>query len=240
VKIHPTHDLQWFEGPDFSYVLSAPRQKPVPITVHVPASSWPLHGRLSSPVLGVIAKAEGTRWLDFGAGSWLWYSQHVLETYPAREVVAVEYASAFRGKARALREDLEKRITLWTPDVFRKKKNPSYGLILLVNVLNTIPVLQHREQIFETVARRLNPQGLLVVYQRVWTSSDNRAGAAIPHGDDGWFFNIQHQNYYTYRAKTGAQWFTAQASKNGLKVIDPGVHFTSNNTVLKVWEKPFT
>src|SRR5437870_11904328 len=100
-----------------------------------------------------------------------------------------------------------------------------------------MPEEDHRRQVFAFLSGLLNPLGRLVVYQRIWVESENPPGALI-YGE-GWLIPQSKYGYYTYRAKTGAKWFTAQAAANKLKPVITKTEISSSNTLLRAWEKPF-
>jgi hypothetical protein len=112
-------------------------------------------------------------------------------------------------------------------------------MILLVNVLNTIPEDMHQRTVFAFLAEHLNPLGWLVVYQRVWAEGEP-PDVKIPYGD-GWLVPQTVHNYHTYRGKTGAKWFTACATAAGLHLhpVTNNIRITSANTLLRVWKRPF-
>jgi spermidine synthase len=125
-------------------------------------------------------------------------------------------------------------ISFYSPASF-VGEDDKYDLILLINVLNTIPEEEHRRQVFDHLARRLNPTGWLLVYQRIWSSADKPVDK-LPYMD-GWLVPQTRYDYYTYRAKTGAIWFNLRAEACGLKAVRIKTRITSNNTLLRVWEK---
>ena len=155
---------------------------------------------------------------------------------PDRELYAVEYAEAFHDDASALKEQFVNDLELWRPVDFVKQKERRFDLVLVVNVLNTIPEEAHRQSVFATLAGRLNPNGWLLVYQRIWAESENPTGA-IEYGD-GWLIPQPHHSYYTYRACTGNRWFTKAAAALGLREL-PTAESSSSNVILRLWEKPF-
>jgi hypothetical protein len=194
---------------------------------------------LADVVLKVLKKFKalpGRRILDFGAGSWLRYSQRIRSLMPDRELYAVEYAEAFHDDASALKDQFRNDLELWRPVDFVKHKDRRFDLVLVVNVLNTIPEEAHRRSVFSTLADRLNPNGWLLVYQRIWAESENPAGA-IEYGD-GWLIPQPYHSYYTYRARTGARWFNQEATALGLRAL-PTPETSSSNVILRLWEKPF-
>ena len=178
---------------------------------------------------------RGGRVLDFGAGSWLRYSQRVAKLMPGSELVVVEYAEAFRDDAATVRDMVARDAEVWRPiDLVRDLKR-SFDLILLVNVLNTLPEEAHRQSIFDTLAARLNPKGWLLIYQRIWAKSENPQGA-VAYGD-GWFVP-QGPDEFTYRAATGHKWFSARAAASDLRP-KPAPPLSSANTLIRLWENPF-
>lgn len=226
----------WHQGPSFNYKAS-----PKPLVVNVAISSWAIRGLRHAAVVHQIIgqfkrKRSGGTILDFGAGSWLRYVQHLRKTMPSSELFAVEYSEAFHEEAEALRQNLEAHITLWSPTDFVKSKPKGFDLVLVVNVLNTIPEEAHRRSIFKSLAQRLNPNGWLVVYQRIWALSENPPGAI--EYDDGWLVPQENYNCYTYRARTGHRWFNDRAGEAGLRAMTVP-EISSSNTLLRLWEKPF-
>jgi len=239
-SIEQVRNKSWYNGPDFVYRKREGRKRET-LTVHVTASASPLKAvPLSSPVLSLIEKASQkqvavSRTLDFGAGCWLRYVEPILTKLPETELHVVEYEEAFSGSAAATYLGLKSRFTHWSPGEFADV-DESFDLILVVNVLNTIPETLHHQQIFRFLSKRLNPLGWLAVYQRVWAQNDNLP-TAIPYGE-GWIIPLQRQDACTYRAKTGAQWFNAEARGARLRPLQLGIPMTSGNTIFKVWEKP--
>jgi hypothetical protein len=233
--IHRTDARAWHQGPVFNY-----RASPTSIDVNVVGSSWPIRGLATAEaVLQVLAsfkKRPGQTILDFGAGSWLRYTQHLRSALPSKDVYAVEYEEAFHDDAGAVKQQLEQHITLWRPIDFVREKKQHFDLILLINVLNTIPEESHRASIFDALSDRLNPTGWLLMYQRIWAKSENPKGA-IEYGD-GWLTPQKRHSHYTFRASTGARWFNEQAKKADLKPVSTA-ELSSSNTLLRVWEKPF-
>jgi hypothetical protein len=194
---------------------------------------------LADAVLKVMDKRKelGGTILDFGAGSWLRYTKRVQGTYSGQELYAVEYEEAFHDKAKMLRDSMQNDVTFWRPFDFVMQKKQRFDLALLINVLNTIPEESQRQSIFKAVADRLNPLGWLVVYQRNWSESDKPDGAL--EYTDGWMVR-QQDGSYTYRARTGARWFNDQARECKLRDVQKGIAPpSSNNALLRVWEKPF-
>jgi hypothetical protein len=239
MKVNPLHNLPWHGGPRFDYRADGRK-----VAVNVVGSSWGIHNMpLAEPVRSVLRQFRpigGNRVLDFGAGSWLRYVRYVRRNLNTREVYAVEFEEAFHDDSAKLKARYAQNVTFWTPKSFEKQRDEKFDLILLVNVLNTMPEEEHQRDVFRCLSKRLELNGWLLVYQRVWTAGVNPTDA-LPYGN-GWFIPQQPRyDYYTYRAGTGAIWFNKLAKECGL---DPVVtkaenKFTSNNTLLKVWEKPF-
>lgn len=241
-RVKKLHKKKWYEGPKFKYCLNKTEE----ITVNVTGSSWLIKGlRLSRPVLEVFElfkHTAKTRILDFGAGTWLRYSKKVYEEMPNRELYLVEYRHAFQNKGEKvlnLYDEYNRRATIWTPKEFisRKRKNDRFDLIFLVNVFNTIPEVEHREAIFKVLAKRLHPSGLLVVYQRIWSSRENPS--VCYEYNDGWIIPQTNYSYYTYRANTGAIWFNRMARSYDLRIFQIPFKMKSKNTLFKIWEKMF-
>lgn len=227
----------WYQGPTFQYTVS-PRK----IQVDVTSSSWPIRGlALAKVVKAVLREANKNprdNILDFGAGSWLRYSQYLQKAMRNRNLYAVEYAEAFTQEApRLLKENLEDHLTLWRPSDFVKNTKTKFDLALLINVLNTIPEESHRVSILKTIAKRLNPRGWLVVYQRIWAARENPAGAR--EYKDGWIVPLKHRTVHTYRGKIGNRWFNEQSQRAGLSNVTTKTQITSANAIFRVWEKPF-
>jgi hypothetical protein len=240
MKVSPSHKLLWYEGPRLDYRAAGNK-----VTVNVAGSSWSLSGvELAQPVTDVLRefkekKRGDNNVLDFGAGSWLRYVTCVRDMLPTRSVHAVEFDEAFHDQSANSKTAFKGDVTFWTPKYFSQRVNPKFDLILLVNVLNTMPEEEHRREVFTCLSHRLNPLGWLMVYQRKWHESENRDGA-LPYGD-GWLTPQANYPYYTYRASTGAIWFNAQAAACGLKPIETKAEATisSGNTFFRVWRKPF-
>src|SRR2546423_7322400 len=242
MNITPLHHLLWYDGPRFNYGVA----KKV-VTVNVVGSSWLIHGvPLAWPVCSVLEEFKqnrgGDKVLDFGAGSWVRCIQRIRKSMPTREVHAVEFNEGFHDDSVALKTSFMPFVTFWTPKSFQRlPRRKKFDLILLVNVLNTMPEEWHRRKVFACLSKRLNPMGWMVVYQRVWTAGVNPAGA-LQYEENGWLISQQPRfDYYTYRAGTGATWFNDQAEECGLEPYPTKTekNFTSNNTLFKVWEKPF-
>jgi hypothetical protein len=238
--ILPLHNRTWYSGPKFQYHTAGKK-----LTVNVAGSSWRIGGLpLSNPVRSVLGEFNEVKpgenaVLDFGAGSWLRYVRFVTDNLPTADVHAVEFEDAFHDDALNVRTCLQPRFTFWTPRSFKTDRRKKFDLILLVNVLNTIPEDEHRRAVFAYLSQRLNPLGWMVVYQRVWVESENPPGA-LPY-DDGWVVPQPSCDYYTYRAKTGAKWFAAQAQACGLRYYRTQTEqkFKAGNTLFRAWEKPF-
>jgi SAM-dependent methyltransferase len=228
----------WHKGPLFSYRYAGKK-----VAVNVVGSSWPISGvRTAKAVCDVldefkIKRPNGYKVLDFGAGSWLRYVPEVLLRLSQLEVHAVEFDEAFHGGAAMSKQQFQNDVTFWTPKSFVEERELTFDLILLINVFNTMPEEVHRRKLFKCLSQRLNPLGWLVVYQRKWDKSENPPGA-LPYGD-GWLIPQPDYDYYTYRAKTGATWFNAQAAKCELRLAETETVITSSNTLLRVWEKKF-
>jgi hypothetical protein len=234
MKIQRLDKRFWYSGPRFDYRAAGKK-----LTVNVVGSSWPIRGlALAQAVCDVLRECHGEKVLDFGAGSWLRYVEHIRHKLPTRDVYAVEFDEAFRGDSADLKRRFQSDVTFWTPSSFKKQHDQKFDLILLINVLNTMPEEEHQRQVFKCLSERLNPLGWLVVYQRVWTEGENPAGA-LPYGD-GWLIPQTNYNYYTYRAKTGAKWFNARAAACRLKSVTTKAEakISSRNTLFRVWEKP--
>jgi hypothetical protein len=238
--ILPLHNRPWYDGPQFQYHTAGKK-----LTVNVAGSSWRIQGlALSRPVCDVLrefkhAKPGENAVLDFGAGSWLRYVKYLANNLPAADVHAAEFEDAFHGDAANERTRLQPGFTFWTPRSLKAERRRKFDLILLVNVLNTVPEEEHRRVVFAWLSQRLKPLGWIVVYQRVWAESENPSGA-LPY-DDGWVVPQPNCDYYTYRAKTGAKWFAAEARACGLRYYPTQAEevFKSGNTLFRVWEKPF-
>ncbi len=230
----------WFEGPQFSYKPRGSRSDRKAVSVLVTESSWPLAGvRLNKAVEELISKLKQrrcSRVLDLGAGAWLRYSLPLARELDGVEIKAVEYEEAFRGRASEQRKALPPLLSVVTPRQLVRAKKELFDAILLVNVLNVIPEEEHRRDVFQWAAKHLTPVGWLAVCQRVWVSAENGPGA-IEYGE-GWFVPHRSPSVYTYRAKTGHQWFRSQAKTAGLKPINLGISISANNTLFGVWEKP--
>ncbi len=227
----------WHQGPSFEYRLS-----PKKVVVNVTGSSWTIKGlALAAAVVKILKESTrfpGENVLDFGAGSWLRYAQHIQKRMPGRDLYIVEYSEAFSEVGPAqLKRAMEDDVTFWRPSDFVQNTDVHFDLILLVNVLNTVPEEKHRESMFQTLAKRLNPRGWLVVYQRIWAASENPPGAI--EYTDGWLVPQKHHDYFTFRGKTGKRWFNEQAEKARLRNVTTKAKITSSNTLLRVWEKPF-
>jgi hypothetical protein len=208
------------------------------------------HGKLalSMQVIQTLNKfmaGPGERVLDFGAGAWLRYVKEINKTMNHRpiELYVVEYEEAFQDRSQnaqsvvtKLRNTLNQYATFWTPEKFasRAMRGTHFDLILLINVLNTIPEEEHRADIFRTLAKRLRPMGWLFVEQRMWVKSEN---PKAPKYGDGWI--IEQLSCSTYHAGTGARWFSNMAKEAKLEVLDLGIKPKSHNTLFRVWEKPF-
>lgn len=237
MKIKRTHRLSWHQGPRFSYSVAKKK-----FNVNVVGSSWPIHGvPLAKPIRDVLEEFKylgRDQILDFGAGSWLRYVSYIRKKYRTFEVYAVEFDEAFHGMASTLKATFSSHVTFWTPSSFENQRG-NFDLILLVNVLNTIPEDEHQREVFKCLSENLSPSGWMVVYQRIWTKGENPSGA-LPYGN-GWFIPQSQYGYYTYRSATGASWFKAQAKACGLNHIMSHAEekFASNNTLFKVWEKQF-
>lgn len=227
---------EWHEGPLYAY-----RYAGHDIKVNVTGSSWPIRGvALAQGVCDVLTefrRRAGQRVLDFGAGSWLRYVQCTRHMLPTREVCAVEFEEAFRDDASEVKRTLDADVTFWTPSRFANMRRQRFDLILLVNVLNTMPEEDHQRKVFAALADRLNPLGWLVVYQRIWTASENPQGA-VDYGN-GWLVPHSRLGEYTYRGKTGHKWFNALAAECELRPATTRAEISSSNTLLRVWEKPF-
>jgi SAM-dependent methyltransferase len=229
----------WHQGPFFDY-LDVKRKMSVNVTI----SSWPIQGlKVAKAVRGILneyaRRGGGNRVLDFGAGSWLRYVKSINGILPTPDIYAIEFDQAFHDDSEKLRNNLKNSVisvTFWPPGVFLQKSK-KFDLILLVNVLNTIPEEAHQRGVFNYLSQRLNPLGWLVLYQRMWAVTDNPPGA-VPYGN-GWFIPQPNYNCYTYRASTGANWFNARAEECGLNVVPTKTRIKSSNTLLRVWEKPF-
>jgi hypothetical protein len=226
----------WHQGPFFDYLDA--RSK---ITVNVTISSWPIQGlKVAKAVRGILReftkRGGGNRVLDFGAGSWLRYEDSVSDILPAPDIYAVEFDQAFHDDSEKLKNQLKNSVTFWPPGFFLQQSK-KFDLILLINVLNTIPEEGHQLGVFKYLSQRLNPLGWLVLYQRVWAVTDNPPGA-LAYGN-GWFIPQPNYNCYTYRASTGAKWFNARAEEYQLNVVPTKTRIKSSNTLLRVWEKPF-
>lgn len=226
----------WHEGPIFEYRAAGKK-----IRVNVTGSSWPIRGlepaHAVRDVLREFRKLPGQRVLDFGAGSWLRYVNCVQKLLSTREVYAVEFDEAFRDDALQVRRQHEADVTFWAPGRFASMRTGKFDLIILVNVLNTMPEEHHQHEVFSFLSNVLNPLGWLVVYQRIWVESENPSGA-FQYGD-GWLVPQARFNHYTYRAKTGAKWFNQRADECKLKPVDIKTDISSSNTLLRVWEKRF-
>lgn len=239
MKVSPLHNLLWYEGPRLDYRAAGKK-----LTVNVAGSSWTLNGvDLAQPVSDLLTefkkKKPGDNYvLDFGAGSWLRYVSSVRSILPTRVVYAVEFDEAFHDQTAGLKSQFDE-VTFWSPKLFERRVNPKFDLILMVNVLNTMPEEVHRQEVFTCLARRLNPLGWLAVYQRKWHETENPEGA-LSYGD-GWLIPQTKYPYYTYRASTGATWFNAQAQACGLRPVETNAEasLTSKNTFFRVWRKPF-
>jgi hypothetical protein len=238
--VKPLHSLFWHQGPRFDY--RADRKK---VSVNVAGSSWLIHNMpRAQPVEDLLGEFKKTRpgenpaVLDFGAGSWLRYVSYMQEKGLTSDLHAVEFNEAFHGEAAALKSGLEPSVSFRAPGSFENQRRQKFDLILLVNVLNTMPEETHRQEVFTCLSERLNPLGWLAVYQRVWVESENPEGALL-YGD-GWLVPQPKYGYYTYRAKTGAIWFNARAKTCDLKslAIKAQTKFTSGNTLFRLWEKP--
>src|SRR5262249_3608136 len=156
---------------------------------------------------------------------------HIRDKHPGAELFVVEYAEAFRDEAAKERRGMDSDATFWGPVDFIEKKKKSFDLILLINVLNTIPEADQRRSIFSAVAQRLNPLGWLLVYQRVWAPNDTPEGA-LEYGG-GWIVPQPNYGYWTYRGRDGARWFNERAGEVKLRTIDAGVELSSGNTLLR-------
>jgi len=238
MSVSPLHSFQWYEGPKFDY-RAAGRN----VTVNVAGSSWGIQGvKLARSVTNIMLEFKhfgANRILDFGAGSWLRYVEYACRYLPTKEVHAVEFDEAFHGGAAQLKSKYAASVKFWTPQAFAKERDEKFDLILLVNVLNTMPEQDHQRETFECLADRLNVAGWLLVYQRIWTEGEN-PDDAIQYGK-GWMIPQQPRyDYCTYRAGTGAIWFNQLAKKCGLEPVETRAlnRFTSNNTLLKIWDKP--
>lgn len=241
------HSKRWYHGPKFKYRLKYPdksRDVTVDVTRSAPHGNVPLSAEVVQTLRAFLA-GPGERVLDFAAGAWLRYSTMVEDTmnhYPI-ELFVVEYEEAFMNRSRKaqkevsnLRKKLDNYATFWTPEKFasREARKTHFDLILLINVLNTMPEEEHRAIIFRTLAQRLRPTGLLVVDQRIWVGSEN---PGAPKYGDGWI--IEQPSYCTYRAGTGARWFNNMANRIGLKIFPVDIRHTARNTFFRVWQKPF-
>ena len=234
MDVERSDNRRWYQGPLFPY-----RAGKSDITVDVTLSSWPIRGLgLAKAVLSTIREFKKTttgRVLDFGSGSWLRYLEPIRKTLQSAEIQAVEFAEAFRGDAQEVRNTYDAHVKFWTPAEFAKKCSCLFDLIVLVNVLNTMPEERHRREVFEALAKHLNPLGKLLVYQRIWAQGENPDGSHV-YGD-GWI--VPHHSSHTYRAKTGARWFSERVKEQGLKAVPIKTTITSSNTLLAVWERPF-
>jgi SAM-dependent methyltransferase len=239
MKIKRLRHLLWQEGPRFDYSGGGKK----PLTVNVVGSGWLIRGALAHPVCGVIEEFKqssgGSRVLDFGAGAWLRYTQYMRKRLPTYELHAVEFDDAFQyATPAALKNGLVNQVKFWQPKSFERKRGEKFDLILLINVLNTMPEEEHQEEVFKCLSERLNPTGWLVVYQRTWVASENPPDA-LPY-KNGWLIPQRPPyDYYTYRSGNGANWFNSLAKECGLNPVPTRAarSFTSNNTVFKVWEK---
>jgi hypothetical protein len=240
MKVRALHRQTWYEGPRLDY-----RAAGKDVTVNVAGSSWSLSGvALAEPVTDLLSEFKEKKHgdnnvLDFGAGSWLRYVSCVRNMLPTRNVYAVEFDEAFHDQSANSKSQFKGDVTFWAPKYFAPRVRPKFDLILLVNVLNTMPEEDHRRELLTCLSRRLNPLGWLMVYQRKWVESENRDGA-LPYGD-GWLTPQVNYPYYTYRAGTGAIWFNAQAAACGLKAVETKAEakISSGNTFFRVWRKPF-
>ena len=235
MKIRRNDKRLWHEGPIFNY--HAPGKK---IAVNVAGSSWAIRGlaaaKAVTKVLREFRVLGGNRVLDFGAGSWLRYIEPVRRTLPSSDIYTVEFEEAFHDDAAKLKAKFQSDVTFWTPSSFMSRRTGKFDLIFAINVLNTIPEAEHQREVFSCLSEHLKPLGWLLIYQRIWVESENPA-EALPYGD-GWLIP-QTYGYYTYRAKTGAKWFNAQAAECKLRPVPIKTEITSSNTLLRVWEKPF-
>lgn len=241
------HSKRWYEGPQFKYRLDySDRTKDVfvDVTRSAPHSGLPLSAHVTKALDSIMDGAGGCV-LDFGAGAWLRHATMIKEKMNEcpLELYIVEYEEAFRNRSREaqkqvakLRDSISSFATFWTPKEFASisKRGTDFDLILLINVLNTIPEERHRGRIFRTLVRRLRPSGRLVVDQRIWVRSEN---PEAPRYGDGWI--IEQPNYCTFRAGTGATWFNNMANRARLNVLGLGIKHSSGNTFFRIWEKPF-
>lgn len=107
--------------------------------------------------------------LDMGAGK-LRYSLHILEEYvdEGYEVCAVEYIRLRKG-SKVLQNNLkeikkyEERFTfLEYPKKFIGSPSETYDLVLLINVINTIPIPYERLLLLNQCRLKLKPKGYLL------------------------------------------------------------------------------
>ncbi|MHC4621129.1 MAG: methyltransferase domain-containing protein [Planctomycetota bacterium] len=241
------HSKRWYQGAKFKYRLDYPgksRNVMVDVTRSAPHGKVTLNAQMVQTLKEFLV-GPGERVLDFGAGAWLRYVTMINNTMNHRplELYVVEYEEAFKNRSSDaqpevtnLRNKLNTYATFWTPQKFasRAKRETHFDLILLINVLNTIPEEEHRAVIFRTLAKRLRPTGWLVVNQRIWVETEN---PEAPKYGDGWI--IEQPNYCTYRAGTGATWFNNMAREAGLGILTLGIRHNARNTFFRVWEKPF-
>jgi cyclopropane fatty-acyl-phospholipid synthase-like methyltransferase len=181
--------------------------------------------------------SAGCHVLDFGAGAWLRYVEHLQKGLPSPNVYAVEFEEAFKDEAKERRDAHAQNTTLWTPAEFRKE-DQRFDLIIAINVLNTIPEEIHQREIFKVLANRLNPTGKLFVYQRIWAKGESEGDGGIPYGE-GWIMPQSHHPHHTYHGKLGANWFKTQAKECELRVVDLKTDITSGNTFFRAWERQF-
>jgi hypothetical protein len=247
-RVEKRHKKRWYEGPRYKYALIYPEET-IEVIIDVTRSAPNEKIDLSSNVVQVIDKfldGPGTRVLDFGGGAWLRYSRMLMDVmqHSPLDLYIVEYEEAFKNRSRkaqenvaCLRKDADGYATFWTPRRFIKRSNSKthFDLILLVNVLNTVPEVDHRRRMFKAVANRLRPLGWIVVDQRIWAKSEN---LYAPEHGKGWV--IPQTNYCTYRAGTGANWFNQIAEEEDLKTHRLEIKHSSGNTFFRVWKRPFS
>lgn len=241
------HGKRWYQGPKFEYRLKYPgkdKNVTVDVTRSAPRGNLALNAQMIQ-TLKEFFVGPGENVLDFGAGAWLRYITMINKTMSRRplELYVVEYEEAFKNRSSGvqpvvtnLRKTFNQYAIFQTPEKFasRAKRGTCFDLILLINVLNTIPEEDHRAVIFRTLAKRLNPLGWLVVDQRIWVKSEN---PEAPKYGDGWI--IEQPNYCTYRAGTGATWFNNMAREAKLVVFPLLIKHNAHNTFFRVWQKPF-